>query len=181
MISLDRLSDGPVEWSGPFGADRDVWDLEGVRLAGEPRVVLRIEETGDGAVRLRGQLEVEIEQECRRCLDPARSQVMIELDLRFDPEIEVEDEADTVYALDPQAAELDLLPALREELLLALPEFPLCREGCRGLCPTCGGNRNEVPCDCRNEATDPRWDALKERFPGEPDAGTSACDRPGDD
>jgi uncharacterized metal-binding protein YceD (DUF177 family) len=181
LIRLDRLSDGPVEWSGPLDADRGVWDLEGVCFAEEPRVVLRIEETGDGAVRLRGQLGVEIEQECRRCLDPARSQVVVDLDLRFDPEIGPEEEAETVYALDPQAAELDLLPALREELVLALPEFPLCREGCRGLCPSCGGNRNAIPCDCRNETTDPRWDALRERFPGNPDAGKSAGDRPDDD
>ena len=34
------------------------------------------------------------------------------------------------------------------ESLLAVPISPLCREDCAGLCPVCGGNRNQVPCTC---------------------------------
>ena len=181
ILALDRLLAGPVEWSGALHADRDAWDLEDVDLKDDPRLVLRIEATGDGAVRVRGRLVADVEQECRRCLDPVQSQVGLDLDLRFDPEVGPEEETEALYALDPQAAELDLLPALREELLLAVPDFALCRDGCRGLCPSCGANRNEDECDCRIEATDPRWDALREKFPSEPDAATGAGDDSDDD
>jgi uncharacterized protein len=170
LLGLDRLASGPVEWAGPLRAERDAWDLGEVGLIGEPEVAFRIEATGEGGARLRGRLSAAVQQECRRCLDPVRSIVELDLDLRFDPDIGPEEETEGLYSLDPQAAELDLLPALREELLLALPEFPLCREACRGLCPRCGSNRNEVDCDCRREATDSRWDALREKFPTGPDA-----------
>jgi uncharacterized protein len=43
---------------------------------------------------------------------------------------------------------IDLTAELRDELLLALPPSPLCREECAGLCPVCGGNRNATPCEC---------------------------------
>ena len=54
---------------------------------------------------------------------------------------------------DPDAFEivggqLDLRPATRELVLLDAPSTPLCRPDCAGLCPYCGGNRNEVACDC---------------------------------
>ena len=40
---------------------------------------------------------------------------------------------------------------MRDEILLALPINPLCKESCRGLCPVCGGNRNVTACDCKTE------------------------------
>jgi uncharacterized protein len=49
---------------------------------------------------------------------------------------------------------------IREELILAVPEYVLCREECRGLCPRCGKDLNEGPCACRPEP-DPRWAALE--------------------
>ena len=66
---------------------------------------------------------------------------------------------------DPDAFELvgdqlDLRPMVRELVLLDLPEAPVCRDDCAGLCPTCGVDRNEVSCGCTTTATDPRWDAL---------------------
>lgn len=41
---------------------------------------------------------------------------------------------------------IDLDPVLREQVLLALPVTVLCREDCKGLCPTCGQDRNEQDC-----------------------------------
>jgi uncharacterized protein len=57
--------------------------------------------------------------------------------------------------------EVDLEETLREELLLALPMAHHCREACKGLCPSCGKNWNEGPCDCRPSPSDDRWAALK--------------------
>jgi uncharacterized protein len=57
--------------------------------------------------------------------------------------------------------EIDLTEVVRQNLLLAIPQHPLCRTRCLGLCPTCGKNWNEGPCHCVHDETDPRWDALK--------------------
>ena len=57
--------------------------------------------------------------------------------------------------------EVDLGPLIREEILLALPTRPLCREDCRGLCPRCGTNLNQGECRCPEPAGDPRLAVLR--------------------
>ncbi|MCL1889642.1 MAG: DUF177 domain-containing protein [Desulfovibrionaceae bacterium] len=48
-----------------------------------------------------------------------------------------------------------------EEFAQALPQFPLCREDCSGLCPGCGQNLNQGPCGCKTEYADPRLEKLR--------------------
>jgi|SRR5271168_4550918 len=56
---------------------------------------------------------------------------------------------------------IDLASLVREQVLLALTERPLCREDCLGLCPRCGINRNEAACNCRSEPADKRLAVLR--------------------
>jgi uncharacterized protein len=44
----------------------------------------------------------------------------------------------------PDSGKIDLAPIVRDEMLLAFPISPLCRPDCRGLCPICGENLNEL-------------------------------------
>jgi len=64
---------------------------------------------------------------------------------------------------------LDLGEVVREQCVLSLPLKPLCREDCRGRCPSCGKNRNLESCECSapEEAGDPRLAALKKLFDDE--------------
>ncbi len=48
-----------------------------------------------------------------------------------------------------------------QEFSLALPVKPLCSEGCHGLCPTCGCNKNHEACNCVGPDGDPRLAALR--------------------
>jgi uncharacterized protein len=66
-----------------------------------------------------------------------------------------------VYPLDLHAAELDLTEALREQLMLRVPQYVVCDEACRGLCPQCGANLNETECGCTPPEEPGPWDALK--------------------
>ncbi len=47
---------------------------------------------------------------------------------------------------------LELGSMLREQVLLGIPMHPLCQEWCRGLCHSCGYNRNLGPCSCSDES-----------------------------
>jgi uncharacterized protein len=38
----------------------------------------------------------------------------------------------------------------------------VCSEDCKGICPECGQNRNQIECHCQAEAVDDRWAALKQ-------------------
>ena len=57
--------------------------------------------------------------------------------------------------------EVDLTPQIRDRLLLSLPTLPLCRESCRGLCPSCGADLNQQACQCVAPAADPRLAILR--------------------
>jgi uncharacterized protein len=58
---------------------------------------------------------------------------------------------------------LDLEPALRDAVVLALPMSPLCREDCPGLCVECGVPLADAgPGHRHDEPADPRWAALSQ-------------------
>jgi uncharacterized protein len=67
---------------------------------------------------------------------------------------------DIIY-LHPDTDKIDLSKDIRDYALLAVPMKKLCSEECKGLCPKCGKNLNDGPCDCRDEEMDPRWEPLQ--------------------
>jgi uncharacterized protein len=69
--------------------------------------------------------------------DPARSQRKVE-------ELKREELGLSYYSSDV----IELAPLIKEQVLLALPTRPLCREDCRGLCSGCGVNLNSGECAC---------------------------------
>ncbi|MBI3318830.1 MAG: DUF177 domain-containing protein [Candidatus Omnitrophica bacterium] len=81
-------------------------------------------------------VEARGEQEllCGRCLEAVKSPY----EGRFDLSYEVKGK----FAL-------DVTDDIRQEILLSFPLKPLCKEGCRGLCPACGNNLNHSPCQCK--------------------------------
>ncbi len=110
-------------------------------------------ESVPGGVLLTARVTAPFEGECRRCLEMATGTLeakVVEL---------VTDEADpeTGYAIDGDT--LDVRDIVHDACILELPLAPLCREGCIGLCPICGVNRNLEQCSCQPPA-DPRWAAL---------------------
>jgi len=122
-------------------------------------------------VRVHGSVQTTLETECDRCLGNAVFPVSAKFDLFYkpvDPDVPGEE-----IAIDEGEAEMGFyeLPGLvledilREQLLLQLPMQRVCSETCKGMCPVCGANRNEVKCGCeavRNPVVDERWKALKD-------------------
>lgn len=103
--------------------------------------------------------------QCDRCLD------MFTQGLEATYQIVYVFEGATAHTEDTEGIELQVLPAdanlidladdVRQYMLLGVPLKLLCKEECAGLCPTCGANLNTHPCSCVREATDPRWEQLK--------------------
>ena len=92
--------------------------------------------------------------ECRRCLGTAEGI----LEVAFRELFETKPVDGETYQLGQDT--VDLAPLVRELVMLDLSLAPLCRADCRGLCPTCGADLNEAPCECRTDDRDPRWAAL---------------------
>jgi len=91
---------------------------------------------------------------CRRCLGPVRGELHVGVQELF----EATPREGESYPLGHH--HVDLEPLAREALTLALPLAPLCSDGCRGLCPTCGADLNQGDCACPPADVDPRWAAL---------------------
>lgn len=123
---------------------------------------------------LTSAVQTEVKQECRRCLRPMantlRAQFTLTCHIGSEPAVEQGDwDPEDVVVLSPEAEEIELGGAIRELLFLELSAYPLCQEGCAGLCPRCGVNRNETLCQCEEEEADPRWAplaALRDRLQG---------------
>jgi uncharacterized protein len=157
--ALKRLKTLEVDELVP--ADAPFWEGTGLVFDSPLRVHLTLEEMGDD-VMATGRVQGRTSMACRRCVDP----VVVEMDhpvrLWFrDGITEPEAEEDHVYALPPKARELDLSDAIREHVILGMPEYVMCKEDCRGLCPHCGTDLNRETCDCTVEPVDDRWAALK--------------------
>lgn len=56
---------------------------------------------------------------------------------------------------------IDLSGDVREMIILSIPLKLLCREECRGLCPTCGTDLNSGKCNCRPETSNRPWQGLE--------------------
>jgi uncharacterized protein len=106
-----------------------------------------------------GRLQATLTTECARCLTPFEQAVSSRISELFyyPPENAPEGAAkvgDDVH--------VDLAPLVREDIFLGIPMHALCRPDCKGLCPNCGQNWNDGPCDCEAERRDPRWAALNQ-------------------
>jgi len=113
-----------------------------------------------GGIMATGTVTAPWQGECRRCGGVVTGAVAAEVRERFVPTqggAEAPDPEDDAYPLTDDL--VDLEPLARDAVLLGLPLAPLCSEGCRGLCPTCGANLNLEPCACE-APSDPRWAAL---------------------
>jgi len=113
-----------------------------------------------GGIMATGTVSAPWRGECRRCGGEVTGAVAAEVRERYVPTqggAELPDLEGDAYPLTDDL--VDLEPLARDAVLLELPLAPLCSEDCRGLCPTCGANRNLEACACE-APTDPRWAAL---------------------
>ena len=128
---------------------RDDPALEGVDVPLREPVFVdgRLQSIGEGRFYWQGTVRTVVQGECRRCLTTVATPLSLELGALFTQDPEALDDPDA-YPVAPEAAEIDVRPAIREELLLAAPRYVVCREDCKGLCPHCGQDLNVNQCAC---------------------------------
>ena len=121
---------------------------------------VRVESVIEGVL-VSGTATAEVDGECSRCLDPLAQTLTVHItELYAYPDSATDastDEDEVSRVVDDL---VDTEPVVRDAVLLALPQVPLCAEDCAGLCPECGGKWAELGRDHRHETMDPRWAAL---------------------
>jgi uncharacterized protein len=101
-------------------------------------------------VQANGKVHADLSTACVRCL---RS-----FDFHLDSELEesfffkaTEDEHGEPYPVIDDSLKVDIVPLLREALLVEVPFAPIHDSNCQGLCVKCGTDLNEADCGCGEE------------------------------
>ena len=113
-----------------------------------------------GVLVMQGSIATTIHGICDRCASEFHRKVEFPIDVVLVTKLESEENEDEwVFPLEGDSADLDDI--VRTVFVLNLDSKLLCKEDCKGLCPQCGKNLNDGPCNCRKEL-DPRFAALKQ-------------------
>ncbi|HUV36546.1 MAG TPA: DUF177 domain-containing protein [Patescibacteria group bacterium] len=112
---------------------------------------------------LRAAISGTVRLECSACIEAFDMPLQTELTIVFHHgQVPHDvDEDDLVPLTEADEGGYDILPRVREVVILEFPIRCLCREDCKGLCPRCGSNLNHGPCTCIQREDDPRWAQLK--------------------
>ncbi|MGW4208696.1 YceD family protein [Lentzea sp. NPDC004789] len=131
---------------------------------GEVELDLLTESVVEGVL-VSGTAFAKVEGECSRCLEPLADEVEVRItELYAWPDSTTDETTDEDEVSRIENDLIDLEPVVRDAIVLALPQVPLCEPDCKGLCSECGGRWVELGPDHGHETIDPRWAALQERF-----------------
>jgi uncharacterized protein len=143
-----------------FSYDTDLTDLD---FNGTHPFATPVHIEGDiqnhlGVLKLHATIRALYETQCARCLTPVNVNLDVPCDMILSHDVQ-DDERDDIYQLEGDSVELDdiVIPAL----LLEVQMVYLCRPDCKGLCPTCGKDRNLGSCGCDGREIDSRLAVLQ--------------------
>ncbi len=157
MRRVDRTVAAPVD----LGTD-----VVGVPSGTDLELHLRLEAVMEGVL-VSGTARGRAAGECVRCLADVDLELEVDLqELYAYPDRAAAEDDDDVRELEKDL--IDLEPALRDAVVLALPFQPVCRDDCPGLCSECGARLADDP-EHHHESVDPRWAALRALAPAQED------------
>jgi uncharacterized protein len=121
----------------------------------------------DQEVVVQGTLRSAVRLTCSRCAEAFEQPLSVALTAVYLPlpaisserAQEIEAGETDVYAYAESV--IDLTEMVRDKLLFAVPLQPHCMVGCKGLCPSCGANRNMISCQCAEEKLGSPFEPLK--------------------
>jgi uncharacterized protein len=116
---------------------------------------------------VQGRLHSAVRLTCSRCVEEFEQPLSLDLEAVYLPlqaisserakELE-EGEADVYAYAEPV---IDIAEMVRDKLFFSIPLQPHCMVGCKGLCPSCGVNRNAISCQCAEEKLGSPFEPLK--------------------
>lgn len=161
LLGLSKIIDSPGS-SVHFSTSVDLSDLRyGIsNPVSEPVAAQGTVRNTAGVLLMKGSVTTTIHGICDRCAAQFDRDIEFPIDVVLVTELSNEENEDEwVFPLVGDSADLDDI--VRTVFVLNLDSKLLCREDCKGLCPKCGKNLNDGPCNCQKEL-DPRFAALKQ-------------------
>ena len=171
-IRVDEIKDKPrlIKEDEPISNYAELAALqdEGVcKFLGSLSTSLEISREYDH-IRVEGRVSTSVKLTCSRCL--------VEFDLPIDSQFtvyytkssgepldeEVELAEHDLISLSYDGEEIDFTHGICEQVVMDIPYKPLCREECKGLCPSCGADLNAIECACKSGEINLKFSALKD-------------------
>jgi uncharacterized protein len=146
-VDVRQVHSGGAETRGMLAPDDPALAGLDIVLGRPVEVSGRLQSTEGNDYLWQGRIQTMVVGECRRCLGRVEQEFDDQVDVLFSPDPDLAEDPG-VYPLPADPAAIDVTAAVREELALRTPTFPLCREDCQGLCPGCGADLNAGPCGC---------------------------------
>lgn len=132
--------------------------LETLEFANKVHFDFRAINIGLGIL-VEGKVQGKIFLNCSRCLERFVAPFKLEIKEIYSKPFSSLNKGEGFDIIDEK---IDLGPLMEQSFLLAIPMKPLCHQNCKGLCPHCGKNLKEGPCDCPSDKIDLRLAKLEE-------------------
>ena len=169
LISVEELRLHPVSISETYPTGALDYHTSDFRQSDRLRVRGTAELLGQD-IRFRGHLSTRIESNCARCLVPVEIPVESDFDLTYQPmaviakEEEIQVPAEDLEVGFYSGHGIEVADVVTEQVNLFMPMQLVCSPDCRGLCPTCGVNRNLETCECAEARSESPFAALLDHF-----------------
>lgn len=179
-VYLRELTDDPKEL---HFSEQDAWVIEAIKDTEEADLEKRPACSVDFELRklqdvvfLKGKIKVHLGLICSRCANGIAHPLSANFQAMFTREKSLgetntnvgvahsEPTGATGEDLDIELLEKDYIElgdVLKEQIYLKIPFQPLCNEGCKGVCPVCGQDKNTHPCQCHRIKNTALANALK--------------------
>jgi uncharacterized protein len=167
FIEIERLTPEPLHIQHLYAPGEIGFEHEDASLQ-EPVAADFILTHRGTDLRVKGTIQTAIRFQCSRCLTEYSSRLETRFDLCYlpqsdwkpDEEIELKYEDMGIGYYDGIALDVDLM--VLEQIELMMPMKFICREDCRGLCPSCGADLNQGACPCKLDSMDSRLAVLRD-------------------
>jgi uncharacterized protein len=127
---------------------------------------VKIKKTGR-SVLIAGEVQTTLRLQCVRCLKEFSYPLSSIFELTLHPLKEAPSEEETELDSDEMESsffkgeEIHLSEVACEQVFLEIPYQPICKEDCKGLCPSCGKDLNLSSCECVKEEFSSGFSALQ--------------------
>ena len=152
-VELKDLHDGPLDVKIDCSPEEIELDEPDFRFPDRVQGLVNFKLVGK-RVMAKGPIHTRIIGQCVRCLADVELPLASNVDAVYENDEELLKPERKAFGSDEQiityydGESIHPEPELRETLMLELPMRPLCKEDCKGLCPSCGADLNETTCDC---------------------------------
>lgn len=144
----------------PFEYELDLSALElgGEHLFPDPVSVKGVLSDASDVPFIMIDVKAPVKTRCARCLKP----IAFEHDMQFTAVVTDDQQTEDIEAvITDENGDIDVDQIVSVSLMLDMDMVYLCRDDCKGLCPKCGKDLNDGPCDCKDDP-DPRLEKLRE-------------------